>query len=36
VVKKILSHLGIENECPRPTPARSPPETAEFFDFGSG
>ena len=35
-IKKILSHLGIATECPRPTPARSPPETAEFFDFGSG
>jgi hypothetical protein len=36
VVKQILSHLGIATECPRPAPARSPPETAGFFDFGSG
>jgi uncharacterized protein YbaR (Trm112 family) len=25
VVRKILSHLGITNECPQPLPARSPP-----------
>jgi len=36
VVKKILSHLGIATECPRPAPARPPPETAGFFDFGGG
>ena len=35
VVRKILSHLGIETECPRPVPARSPPETAGSFDFAN-
>jgi hypothetical protein len=36
VVKRILSHLGIATECPRPAAARTPPQTAEFFDFGAG
>jgi hypothetical protein len=36
VVKKILSHLGIATECPRPAPARSPPETAGVFEFEGG
>ncbi len=36
VIRKILSHLGIATECPRPAAARPPPETAGFFDFGAG
>jgi len=35
VVRKILSHLGIAPEVPRPAPARSPPEATGLFDFGS-
>ncbi len=34
VIRKILSHLGIAAERPRPAPAR-PPEATGFFDFGS-
>jgi hypothetical protein len=35
VIRKILSHLGIAAERPRPAPARPPPEATGFFDFGS-
>ena len=35
VVRKILSHLGIAIECPRPAPARPPPEVTGLLDFGS-
>ena len=30
-VRKILAHLGVSNEPPRPTPAQSPPEMAVAF-----
>jgi hypothetical protein len=35
VVRKILSHLGIPAECPRPAAARPPPQATGLCDFGS-
>jgi hypothetical protein len=35
VIRKILSHLGIATECPKPAPARPPPAATGPFDFAS-
>jgi hypothetical protein len=33
VIEKILSHLGLPTEGPRPFPARAPPEEPEQLDL---
>jgi len=32
VIAKILNHLGLSTELPRPIPARPPPEQLDLFD----
>jgi len=33
VIEKILSHLGLPTDPPRPRPARAPPEEPEQLDL---